>query len=82
MGRRNITLSLDEEVLRKTKVLAARRDQSVSALLRDELARLVSAEEAYEAAKQAALERLRRGSHLGGGPLPSRAELHDRASLR
>jgi hypothetical protein len=39
-------------------------------------------DEAYEAAKRAALERLEQGSHLGGGPLTPRDELHDRALLR
>jgi hypothetical protein len=39
-------------------------------------------DEAYETAKRAALERLEQGSHLGGGPLPPRDELHDRALLR
>lgn len=63
-------------------VLAARRNRSVLALLREELARLVAEDEAYEAAKRAALERLARGAHLGGGPLPPRDELHERARLR
>jgi hypothetical protein len=39
-------------------------------------------DEAYETAKRAALQRLERGSHLGGGLLPTREELHDRADLR
>ncbi len=39
-------------------------------------------DQAYEAARQAALARLERGAHLGGGPLPPRDELHDRARLR
>ena len=80
--RRNITLAVDEDLIRKARVLAARRSRSVSALLREELTRLVSDDQAYEAAKQAALERLQRGAHLGGGPLPARDELHDRAGLR
>jgi predicted transcriptional regulator len=80
--QRNITLALDDDLIRKAKVLAARRNLSVSALLREELSRLVFEDEAYETAKRAALERLERGSHLGGGPLPSRDELHDRAGLR
>jgi predicted transcriptional regulator len=79
---RNITLTLDEDLIRKARVLAARRNRSVSALLRDELSRLVAEEEAYETAKRAALERLARGARLGGGPLPPRDELHHRASLR
>jgi predicted transcriptional regulator len=80
--QRNITLTLDEDVIRKARVLAARRNRSVSALLREEISRLVAEDEAYETAKRAALERLERGTHLGGGPLPSRDELHDRAGLR
>jgi plasmid stability protein len=79
---RNITLALDEEILRKARVLAARRNRSVSALLREELTRLVSEDEAYEAAKTLALNRLARGTHLGGEPLPSREALYDRAGLR
>jgi predicted transcriptional regulator len=80
--RRNITLAVDDEIVRKARIVAARRNRSVSALVRDELARLVSEDEAYEAAKQAALTRLRRGTHLGGGTLPAREELHHRAGLR
>jgi predicted transcriptional regulator len=81
--QRNITLTLDDDIIHKARVLAAgRRNRSVSALLREELTRLVDEDEAYETAKRAALARLERGSHLGGGPLPSRDELHERAGLR
>lgn len=80
--QRNITLSLNEDLIQKARVLAARRHRSVSALLREELSRLVVEDEAYETAKRAALERLEQGAHLGGGPLPSRDELHERARLR
>ena len=80
--QRNVTLTLDDDLIHKARVLAARRNRSISALLREELSRLVAEDEAYETAKQAALKRLGRGSHLGGGPLPARDELHDRAGLR
>ena len=80
--QRNITLSLDEDLIQKARVLAARCSRSISALLREELARLVAEDDAYEAAKRVALHRLEQGSHLGGGPLPTRDELHDRARLR
>ena len=79
---RNITLSLDDEVLRRVKVIAAIRGTSVSGLLRDELGRLVRENEAFTAAREAALRRLKAGARLGGGPLPTREELHDRAHLR
>jgi plasmid stability protein len=80
--QRNITLSLDDDLIHKARVLAARRHRSVSALLREELSRLVADDEAYQSAKRTALDRLARGTHLGGGPLPSRDELHERDRLR
>jgi hypothetical protein len=79
---RNITLTLDDEILREARVLAARRGLSVSAFLRTELANLVERQRGYAKAREAALQRLRRGQSLGGGKLASREELHDRAKLR
>jgi hypothetical protein len=79
---RNITLALEEEVLSKARVLAARRGMSVSALLRSELTRLADEEDSYSTAKDAALARLRSGTRLGATPLPARDEVHDRAGLR
>mgnify|MGYP001558480874 CR=1 FL=1 len=79
---RNITLTLDEETLREARVLAAERGLSVSAFLRLELAGLVERQRGYERAKASALRRLQRGHSLGGGRLPTRDELHDRAKLR
>ena len=79
---RNITLALDEETLREARVLAAQRGLSVCAFLRSELAGLVERQRGYARAREAAIRRLRRGQSLGGGKLPSRDELHDRAKLR
>ncbi len=79
---RNITLALDEATLQEARVLAAQEGLSVSALLRRELGRLVEHQRGYIKAREAALRRLSRGSPLGGGPLPSRDSLHDRAKLR
>jgi hypothetical protein len=79
---RNITLTLDEETLREARVLAAERGLSVSAFLRRELAGLVERQRGYDRAREAAVRRLRRPPSLGGGKLPSREELHDRAGLR
>jgi plasmid stability protein len=53
--RRNVTLTLDEDLIHKARVLAARRNRSVSALLREELSRLVAEDEAYQIAKRTAL---------------------------
>lgn len=79
---RNITLALDEETILKARVVAARRGKSVSALLRDEIRRLVESDDRYEAAKTAALNRLNSGNSLGGDALPSREEKHNREELR
>jgi hypothetical protein len=79
---RNITLALDEETLREARVLAAERGLSVSAFLRKELAGIVERQRGYTRARDSAVRRLKRGQSLGGGKLPSRDELHDRAKLR
>jgi hypothetical protein len=46
------------------------------------LAGLVERQRGYAKARDSAMSRLRRGHALGGGKLPSREELHDRAKLR
>ena len=79
---RNITLTLDEETLREARVLAAQRGLSISAFLRLELAGLVERQRGFDRAKASASKRLQRGHALGGGKLPAREELHDRAKLR
>ena len=79
---RNITLTLDEATLREARVLAAERGLSVSAFLRTELAGLVERQRGFERARTTAVKRLQRGLALGGGKLPTREELHDRAKLR
>lgn len=75
--KQNITLSLDKELLRKAKVLAAQQGTSVSGLLTRYLEQLLNAEEAYETARERALTWLEQGFHLGG-KLPSREEWHAR----
>jgi len=79
---RNITLSIDERVLRAAKVAASRRGLSLSALLRQQLERLAQGDERYDAAQRAALEWMERGASLGLGEHPTREELHDRDALR
>ncbi len=75
--KQNITLSVEQELLRKARVLAAERGTSVSALLSEELRRLVEDAERYQSAKRQALAELERGFHLGGRPAP-RDALHER----
>jgi hypothetical protein len=79
---RNITLTLDEDILRAAKLAAARRGTSLSALLREQITALAEQDERYETAKRAALEWMEHGASLGVGRRPTRDELHDRDALR
>jgi hypothetical protein len=75
--KQNVTLALDKELLKKVKVLAAKKDTSITKLLTKQLVRIVSEEDHYESSKKRALTRLRKGYHLGGRILAQREELHE-----
>lgn len=75
--KQNITLALDARLLKAAKVLAARRNASVSSLLAEELAAKVSRERDYEGARAKALALLTSKLPLGGEPL-LREALHER----
>jgi predicted transcriptional regulator len=76
--KRNLTVQLDAEIIRKARVLAVQRSTSVSRLVAEQLEHLVNDEDRYRKAEQVALADLDTGFHLGGGELPPRAELHER----
>jgi hypothetical protein len=76
--KQNVTISLSKLTLRKAKVLAARRDTSISGLLAQQVEILVGEEEAYERAERQAIQLLDHGFHLGGLAPASRDELHER----
>ncbi len=76
--KQNITLSVEQNLLRRARALAAQRGTSISGLLAAELERLVNNAQEYERARTRALARMESGYHLGGGKLPSREELHER----
>jgi hypothetical protein len=76
--KQNITLSIEKDLIRKAKILAARKDTSVSKMLSEELARIITAEDLYESARKRATARLKKGVHLGGKILPRREELYAR----
>jgi hypothetical protein len=76
--KQNVTISLSRQVLKKAKILAARRETSISGLLAREIECLVGDEEAYERAERQALELLDKGFHMGGIIRAGRDELHER----
>ena len=80
--KRNITLAIDQKLLRQARALAALRGTSISGLLAAELEKLVNNTTEYERARARALARMESGFHLGAEKMPSREELHDRQGLR
>ncbi len=78
---RNVTVTLDEETARWARLEAARRDVSVSRLIRELLGQQMGRQESYEASMHRFLSRPAR-QLKGDGRYPSRDELHDRAGLR
>jgi hypothetical protein len=78
----DITLTIDEEMLREVSALAAEDGVSVSALLGRVLESIVESRRSYAKAKESALRRLARGTSLGVSEPMSREDLHDREKLR
>ena len=76
--KQNVTVSLDQQTLRKAKILAAKRGTSISGLLAQQIENLVGEEDAYERAERQALALLEKGFQLGGVIQVSRDELHER----
>lgn len=76
--KQNITLSLDKELIKKAKILAAQRQTSISRMLSEELQKIIADSREYESAKRRALNHLHKGFHLGGTITASRNELHER----
>ena len=76
--KQNITLSIDKDLIRKAKILAAQKEISISKLLSRELTKILSDEDLYESARKRATARLKKGFRLGGKILATREELHER----
>ena len=80
MSKRNITLSLPDEDLRKARIVAAQRGTSVSRMLADMLKELIERETQYNVARDRHLATMQAGYDLGtGGHIDwDRDELHER----
>jgi hypothetical protein len=80
--KQNITLAVEKSLLKRARALAAQRGASVSAMLAQELLKIVESESVYQQAKLRALARLHSPFHLGGEKMGARESLHDRQNLR
>jgi hypothetical protein len=76
MGK-NVTIRMDELIIRKARHAAVEQDQSLSEWVAGLIVHAVSKKARSLSARQKALRCMERGFHLGRGPL-SRDEAHER----
>ena len=76
--KQNITLSLDKNLIKKAKIIAAQRQTSISRMLSKELEKIIVDSMEYDRAKRRALAHLDKRFHFGGKITVSREELHKR----
>ncbi len=79
-SKQNVTLAIPKNILRKAKILAVRKNTSLSGLLTRTLAELVEHQDQYDQPRQRNLNVLEKGLDLGtyGKITWERDELHDR----
>jgi hypothetical protein len=82
VGRRNVTITLDEETARWARLEAARRDTSVSSLIGELLREHLDRAREYEAAMANYRSREPAALRVAGARYPTREELHDRSGMR
>lgn len=75
---KNVTITLDEEVLRWAKVTAAKNDTSVSRMLGEELRQKMLTDKEYERGRRRFQSRGPKALKPTGVTYPSREDLHER----
>lgn len=77
MARRNLTIQLEEEIVDRARVLAARRGTSLSGLVAHQLREIVERDERYESAMRRAQREISTATERGGRRW-TREELYER----
>jgi hypothetical protein len=77
---KNVTITVEEDVLEWARIKAARENSSVSRLVGQMLKEKCQQEDAYEVAKRSALQFKSLG--VSDGPYLTRDEMYDRAGFR
>lgn len=75
--KQNLTLSLEKDVIKKAKLLAAHHDTSVTALISGYIEKMATEDDVYQAAKVRALKAMKEGIPYASKRV-SRDELHER----
>ena len=81
-ARRNMTITVEEDVARWARIRAAEEDTSLSRLIGEMLRERMVSEEGYRAAREQFFSVPPRKLRRRGETLPTRDEIHDRAGLR
>lgn len=79
---KNITVSIDDDVYRRARIMAAERGTSVSAAVRDFLVRWSGEETEFDRRKRLQDETLRGIDGFSAGNRLRREEIHRRGRLR
>jgi hypothetical protein len=77
MSKTNLTISIDKGLLRSIKIIAAKEDTSISALVAGMMEARAKRDDDYEQARKRAVAGMRKGWDLGFKSVP-REELHER----
>ena len=76
--KQNITISLDNDLIRAGKLIAAHQGTSLNRMLRMELERIIRNVRQYDMAKQKAIAAMKAGFNSGMDRYPARDVLHER----
>jgi predicted transcriptional regulator len=80
IARKNVTLSLPEPLLRRFRVYAASRNESMTSVMAEAIRALMDRDQEREKARRRFLDRLHKGENLGthGAATWTRDEIHER----
>jgi plasmid stability protein len=78
----NLTIAVEEEVLKRARIRAIEEGTSVNAVLRERLTEYAQVENRRQRAIDALLESARKSTYRGGGKRWTREEIHERGRPR
>jgi hypothetical protein len=76
--KRNVTLAIDEDLVEQARLVASRRGTTMTEMVRQFLAQVVSTHDDREAARRRMMVRLRQSPLRVGDGSWTREELHER----
>lgn len=79
MNLQNVTLSISKDILHRAKIIAVKRNISLSGLMKEYLEKLLAGEEGYQQVQEFCLQEMKKGYDIGVKPSSyTRGDLHER----